>query len=156
MLTIELVPRTSWFTNLRSELSKESWDVLRRKSYQKASYHCEICGGQGDKWPVECHEIWNYNDEKKEQKLEGLTSLCPSCHEVKHIGYAEIRGRYQEALEHLAEVNEWTLEEAEKYIKEQVALWKERSKYDWTLDLSYLEKEGISVNRPNKTNQNSL
>jgi hypothetical protein len=26
---------------------------------------------------MECHEIWEYNDEDKIQKLIGLISLCP-------------------------------------------------------------------------------
>ena len=60
-LTIELVPKTSWFTNLRSLVSKEQWDKIRNKVYWKAGYKCEICGSKGPKWPVECHEIWHYD-----------------------------------------------------------------------------------------------
>ena len=65
-LTIELVPQSSWGNNLRSEanLSKGQWDKLRKESYRKANYKCEICGEKGPKWPVECHEIWHYDDEK--------------------------------------------------------------------------------------------
>jgi hypothetical protein len=40
---------------------------------------------QGYKHNVECHEIWEYNDEDKIQKLIGLISLCPICHLTKNI-----------------------------------------------------------------------
>jgi len=52
-LTIELVPKTCWYTNLRSELPKSKWDKLRKKSYQEADYKCQICGGKGNRHPVE-------------------------------------------------------------------------------------------------------
>lgn len=44
--------------------------------------------------------------------LRGLRLLCPDCHEAKHQGLAEVRGRGPRALEHLARVNGVPLEEA--------------------------------------------
>lgn len=139
MLTVELVPSTSWFENLRSELPKAEWDKLRKRAYKKAGYCCEICGGKGDKWPVEAHEIWEYDDENHIQKLKGIIALCPMCHKVKHIGFAIINGEYDIALEHLCKVNNWTEDEAEEYIKKQLDKWKERSRYEWKIDISWLE-----------------
>ena len=59
-LTIELVPRTSWYNNVRSNVSKERWDELRFDSYAKAKHHCEICGEtgkeQGYEHDVDCEE----------------------------------------------------------------------------------------------------
>ncbi|AKJ73572.1 hypothetical protein SP39_1 [Salmonella phage 39] len=93
-----MVPKTAWFTNLRSHLSKSNWDVVRKKCYAKANYKCEICGGKGTKHPVECHEIWDFGNGKI--TLKGLIALCPSCHEVKHIGWlvSVQRGNCTEAL----------------------------------------------------------
>jgi 5-methylcytosine-specific restriction endonuclease McrA len=88
-LTIELVPKTSWCKNLRNELTQEDWDVLRKEAYRRAGYECEICGGRGEKWPVECHERWEYDDAANVQSLSGLVALCPKCHRVKHIGRVE-------------------------------------------------------------------
>lgn len=88
-LTIELVPSTSWFSNLRSLLSSEEWDKIRRGCYKNANYKCEICSGVGPKHPVECHETWEYDEKQGIQKLIGLIALCPSCHEVKHVGLEE-------------------------------------------------------------------
>jgi 5-methylcytosine-specific restriction endonuclease McrA len=139
MLDIELVPSTVWYSNLRSELTKAQWDHLRKNCYRAAGYVCEICGGKGPKWPVECHEIWDFNDETRTQTLTGLIALCPSCHEVKHIGLAGKRGRGEIARDHLAQVNNWTTEKAEAFIEGSFLVWAERSEFQWTLDISWVE-----------------
>lgn len=136
-LTIELVPKTAWFKNLRSELSKEQWDRLRKDCYRQANYICECCGGKGDKWPVECHEVWKYDDKNKLQTLIRLISLCPSCHEVKHIGLASIKGRKEIATKHLSKINGWGLTQTENYINAAFSLWQQRSKYKWSMDISW-------------------
>lgn len=139
-LTIELVPSTSWFSNLRSLLSAEEWDKIRKGCYKHAEYKCEICGGIGPKHPVECHETWEYDEEKAVQKLIGLIALCPNCHEVKHIGLAGIRGRKAQATSHFCKVNECTEVEAQKYITEAFELWGKRSELEWQLDINLLEE----------------
>ena len=139
MLTIELVPKTAWNINVRSEVSDSEWNRIKKLTYRKANYICEVCGGKGKKWPVECHEIWNYDDETHIQTLKGLIALCPQCHQVKHIGLAQIKGKYEEAKRHLAKVNGYSNKESEKYIRKQFELWTSRSKYEWTLDCSWLE-----------------
>lgn len=138
-LEIELVPKTAWFNNLRSFLTKEEWDIVRKKCYKEANHRCEVCGGTGDKWPVECHEIWEYTKSHK-VKLKGLIALCPDCHEVKHIGLAQIRGRFYPALNHFMKVNNVSKQEAIKYVNCCFSLWNERNKVDWKLDVSYLKE----------------
>ena len=139
-LTIELVPQTCWYSNVRSEVSPERWDLLRQKTYQKAKYRCEVCGGKGDRHPVECHEIWHYDDLNRVQTLKGLIALCPACHECKHIGYATTQGREDIAAKHLAKVNRWSDREANLYIERCFEIWIERSRFEWTLDISYLDR----------------
>jgi len=138
-LTIELVPKAAWFKNVRSEVSKEQWDVLRKQCYRAAGYVCECCGGKGKQWPVECHEVWEYNDSKHHQRLVRLIALCPKCHEVKHIGLAGIRNRTDIALAHLASVNGWSKQRAASYLADACAKWKERSNHEWTLDISFIK-----------------
>lgn len=140
MLTIELVPSSVWYVNLRSELSKAEWDHVRKACYKKAGYECEICGGKGPKWPVECHEIWEFNDEEKTQTLKGVIALCPDCHKVKHIGLAGKRGEGVKAQEHLAKVNGWSVKDARKYIRLAFEVWEERSHHDWALDISWIQQ----------------
>lgn len=145
-LTIELVPQTCWFSNVRDHVSSATWDKLRRHTYRQAGYRCEICGGKGEKHPVECHEIWHYDDAAKQQTLVGLIALCPSCHQVKHIGLATIKGKRQEATQHLANVNHWSQEETEQYIDLAFQVWQERSLSEWTFDLSWLQENfGLDI-----------
>ena len=143
-LTIELVPRTAWYSNVRSNVTQQEWDVIRKKSYENASHKCEICGdvgtNQGVKHKVECHEIWEYNDESYIQKLTGLISLCPNSHKTKHVGLAQIKGEEGIVINQLMKVNEMTEEEAIEYIEQSFEVWGERSEYDWELDISYLEE----------------
>lgn len=87
-LTVELVPKTCWFSNVRENVPRSTWDKLRKATYAAANYHCEVCGEQGSRHPVECHEIWRYHSKRFVQKLFGLVALCPACHEVKHFGLA--------------------------------------------------------------------
>ena len=138
-LTIELVPKGQWGANLRSELPKAEWDRLRKATYAKAGHQCEICGGRGPKWPVECHERWRYDEETKTQHLEGLIALCPSCHEVKHMGRSMSVGKGAKAMEHLMKVNGWSNTDALHYVEAAFETWTRRSKEQWSEDLSWLE-----------------
>ena len=99
LLSIELIPSTCHFSNVRTTVKAKEWDKIRLMSYKSAGNKCEICGdtgkNQGYKHNVECHEIWEYDDKNHVQKLIGLISLCPTCHQVKHIeiGRASCRER---------------------------------------------------------------
>ena len=146
-LSIELVPSTSWFNNVRAILSKKQWDYIRFQVASKAYNLCEICGGVGPKHPVECHEIWSFDNKKLIQKLDGMIALCPDCHMVKHIGLAEVRGLKIRALHHLMSVNKMTIKKAEAYVEESFKVWAERSKKSWTLDISHLKEYGIDIDK---------
>jgi len=144
-LTIELVPRSCWFDNVRSAVSSSDWKRLRQQTARAAGWKCQICGGKGPRWPVECHEIWHYDDDRQCQTLTGLIALCPSCHEVKHMGFSGLRGKKDEAVAHLALVNGWSLLGAFDYVDEAFDVWRERSRHAWQLDISWLETQGIKL-----------
>ncbi|MFB6349966.1 hypothetical protein ACFBZI_11095 [Moraxella sp. ZJ142] len=146
-LQIELVPKTAWFQNLRSLFTKEQWNFVRRHSYKRANNRCEICAGRGPKWPVECHEEWNYNEQDKTVTLKKATAICPACHEVKHFGFANINGRSEEALSHLMLVNQLSRYDAEQMVQQAFDLWERRSKFLWTLDIER-QKAWINQNIP--------
>ena len=139
-LSVELVPKTAWYNNVRSSVPKDAWDKIRKKVYEKAGHVCEICGGVGSKYAVACHEIWEYDDENHIQKLDRMIALCPSCHNVKHLGRAKVIGQYQPAVSQLMKVNGWSREEVHKYEKEVFVKWSERSKHDWNLNLDALNE----------------
>lgn len=146
-LNIDLVPSSAWYNNVRAILTKEQWDFVRKQVSDQAWNKCEICDGVGPKHPVECHEIWEYNDKKKIQKLVGLIALCPDCHTVKHFGLAQITNKQEKALKHLMKVNKITKKAAEKYIADEFMKWAERSSKQWKLDISYLKNYGIDISK---------
>jgi hypothetical protein len=142
LLTIELVPGTSWYSNVRSNVSGSQWNKIRRKCYALADNKCEICGdvgtNHGTNYKVACHEIWEYNDETHEQTLKGFIALCPNCHSTKHPGLAEARGYMEIVIEQLMKVNKMTRQEADDYLKMSFNVWMERTEYEWTLNLDIL------------------
>jgi len=148
-LVVELVPKTCHYSNVRTTLTQKEWDKIRFESYEKANYVCEICSQtgleQGYKHKLECHEIWKYNDTKKIQKLVGLISLCPLCHQVKHIGRANAMGKQADVFKQLETVNGWDHKQVVEHVAEAFELYKERSKYQWTLDISLLKKPPYSL-----------
>ena len=154
-LTIELVPTTCHFSNVRTMVKPKEWDKIRFISYEESGHKCQICSdtgkNQGYKHNVECHEIWEYDDVNHIQKLVGLISLCPICHQVKHIGRAMMMGKQTECFIQLAKVNKWTKQQIDKHLIESFELHRERSQHEWDLDISILADEpyGIKIN-PNK------
>ena len=147
-LSIELVPRGAWFRNLRSLLPVEQWNSLRKATYRRVGYRCEICLGKGTRHPVECHEKWEYDDKHHIAKLIGLYGLCPACHECKHIGLAQVKGRLHQARKHLADVNGVSEDEAAMMIYDAFQVWERRSEHDWDVDISWASKAMCEQEQP--------
>lgn len=132
-LRIELVPSTTWYNNLRKEIPKERWDVLRREVYAKYGHKCGICSSSGR---MNCHELWAFDERRHVQTLTGFISLCDWCHHVKHIGLAGIlasRGEldYDKVVEHFMKVNACSRSAFERHKDEAFDLWDERSRHRW-------------------------
>jgi hypothetical protein len=149
-LTIELVPKTCWYSNVRTQLPEEQWNIIRKIAYKESNHKCKICTGsgldQGFKHPVECHEEWEYNDVDKVQTLVGLAAICPKCHQVKHIGRTMLMGRGVEAMLHLSQVNDWNDSETNNYVNESFGIFNERSEHDWKLNVTILhERYGVPM-----------
>lgn len=86
-LTVELVPKTSWYSNMRSIVPNYVWATIRKDVYAKYDYRCGICKSQG---VLHCHEIWRYDDANHIQYLDGFIALCELCHYCKHIGHTQV------------------------------------------------------------------
>ena len=137
-LTIELVPQTSWYANLRNAMPKAQWDRLRKQVYAKYNYRCGVCGASNTR--LNCHEIWDYDEHSHVQTLLGFIALCDLCHHVKHIGLAGIlaaRGQldYQKVVEHFLAVNKCDRTAFEAHRKWAFEQWVERSTHDWQVEL---------------------
>ncbi len=137
---VELVPKTSFYTNIRSQVTKDAWDWLRKETYKQAGYKCEGCGIKGR---MEAHEIWHYDDKIHIQKLHGLVCLCSLCHMCHHLGFASIKGKLPEVMEHLQKINKWNKAETNLYVEIVFEIWSARSRYNWDIDLSFLDQFGI-------------
>lgn len=137
-LNFELVPDSCWYSNLRSELGGEAWDIIRKKAYVRAEGKCMICGEPTKR--LEAHEQWEYDDKNCVQKLKNIVAVCRPCHEVIHIGRTQLMGREKEATAHFMKVNDCSYADYIKALGEANAKHRERSKKEWTLDVSELPK----------------
>jgi hypothetical protein len=150
-LFVDLVPRSCWFTNVRSCVTQQDWERLRRPIFRRAGYRCEACGATEDRetrrW-LEAHERWYYNDHTGVQSLRRLIALCSPCHLTTHFGYANVTGRTDQALAHLRTVTGMTDREAWAHIDAAQNLWIARSRRTWKLDLNVLTGAGITLARP--------
>lgn len=146
LLTIELVPETCWFSNVRNHVDQDMWKKIKSATFFNAGNKCEICNGTGNKHPVECHEIFVYDDKKNIQKLKKCIALCPKCHEVKHMGLAGINGREKIAINWLSQINGWSKKETRNYVENKFLEYNLRSIKQWKLDLSWLKENfGIEI-----------
>lgn len=140
-LVPEMLPVATWQTNLRTAVSSERWNALRKYCYQAAGHRCEICGERGNPH-IECHEVWSFDDTRHIQKLERLLATCPKCHKGHHLGQAKRLGLYEDVLQQLQLVNGWSWEQVREEIAKAEALWRRRTKHAWTVDLSWLSTGG--------------
>ena len=135
-LKIELVPASSWWNNLRKSLPRREWDKIRKKSYEDSGNRCAVCNWEGT---LNCHEIWDYDDEKNIQTLVGFTALCRRCHHIKHIGLAGILAQEGRLIEHFMEVNDCSKDDFIAHREEAFKIWEERSLRTWTVEFGQYE-----------------
>ena len=139
-LPLDLIPRSSGLSDIQHKVSRTQWNHVKNQTFEKAGHRCEICNGRGPTHPVECHEKWALSEDPHSQKLLGMVSLCPKCHEVKHITQAEENGRYEEVLYHLAWVNGWDTITATEYLMDAYNQQDYRSEFEWKIDISILPR----------------
>lgn len=158
-INIELIPYEAHGFNVRSRLRKDQWErickVIHRKT-AKSSLRCQQCGEsgltQGFSHPVECHEVWEFDENKKTQKLVGMVSICPLCHKAKHIGLADKMGYGEQVRKHMAKYNRWSREQVDNYVAHAKQLVKRRSGTNYNLDLTYLNKNEFNFLQTKFTN----
>lgn len=147
-LFVDLIPATSWFTNVRSCVAPRDWDRVRRMVTRRASHSCEACGASENRaeqrW-LEAHERWAYDAKRSIQTLRRLVCLCTDCHRTTHYGLAEVQGTAEQAFRHLMMVNSLSAAQAKSHIADAVDLWRARSLRAWTLDLEILTRAGIEL-----------
>jgi hypothetical protein len=136
-LEVELVPRTAWGKNLRTQLPRREWEKIRTNVCAYQGNKCGICEAEGR---LICHEIWEYDDRNHVQKLTGFMAVCHMCNNVIHLGHATVlaaRGKVDMSRveEHFMKVNDCDLQTFRKHALEAGLQCMERSKHQWRLDL---------------------
>lgn len=154
-LTVELVPRTTWWTNVRSKISRKDWEKCKDYSKAKTNGTCILCGGsgltQGRRYATEAHEVWAYDDTRKIQTLVDIIPICPRCHQVKHMGRSRAVSdprQWAELIQHFMDVNEMNEGNGDaitEYLMNAFDVWERRSQFEWELDVSFLEKLGVEL-----------
>ncbi|MBE5958729.1 MAG: hypothetical protein E7254_07710 [Lachnospiraceae bacterium] len=129
-LTFELVPKTSWFSNLHNGMLDNQWIKLSDALRNKSGGVCKICGRNVGIKGLDAHETWEYVDGL--QILKEINAICKKCHSVKHFGYyAIVLGKYDEVFEWFKIVNELDDEEAVKLKDDFLFEHKIRSMTNW-------------------------
>lgn len=106
ILPIALIPKSNWGKTLANKLSKEEWDIIRKKVYARAGHKCEIC--KDDQQQLHSHEVWEINDRKRTQTLIRFVCLCKTCHDCVHFGRSsQVYGkeRVEKLIEHIMKMN---------------------------------------------------
>jgi len=149
LIFIELVPSKAWGGSAARNLSQSEWKAVKYTTHERNKWKCTVCGGRGSGRWVDAHETWDYeiDYERNEgrQVLVHISSLCPDCHAVVHMGRSESVGKGEDALNRLAQLNGWTISQAQAYRDAQYAVWKERSKLNWITDTTMLRVFGLEV-----------
>jgi len=112
-LTIEPIPAGSRLASLAKLLPSGQWSRIRHEAYRKAGFRCQICGHEGQ---LHCHESWQYNEQSRQQWLQGFQALCSDCHAAKHLLFTHDSHLRARLVEHFMRVNHLTREQAQEYI----------------------------------------
>jgi len=142
-LFVDLIPKSSWFDNVRAAVDPADWDRLRHHVYRRARYRCEACRTKG--FRLEAHERFAYNAQAGVQRLVRLICLCHWCHTATHMGLAGLLGVQDQALAHLMTVTGMNPAEADEHVGEAFARWERRSQIPWRVDLSMLAAAGVGL-----------
>lgn len=152
-LFVDLVPKSCWFVNARTNIAGRDWERVRRMVLGRAGCRCEACGwapaAGAALTPLEAHERWSYGSRGRVQELRRLICLCEDCHKSTHLGRtwktSAVEGLAAEG--HLARVTGKSLAEVRDEYRRARDLCAWRSRSEWALDLGILTAAGIGLLR---------
>jgi hypothetical protein len=143
-LFIDMIPKTSYFKNVRSVFSESDWNLIRNHIYKRSNNRCECCGAKRNKY-LEAHERWIYDFETQTQKLIRIIALCRLCHQSTHYGHSKAFKDISKINKHLMKVRGINEEELKRHIKEAYETWEKRNKIQWNIDLSIISNSGFNL-----------
>jgi len=143
-LYIDMIPKTSYFKNVRSIFKESDWNIIRNYIYERAGYCCECCGIRRNRY-LEAHERWVYDYETGNQKLIRIIALCRLCHQATHYGHSKMRKDIDKIHRHIKKVKKIDDDKLNNHIKEAYDIWKDRNKIKWTIDTSIITDSGFEI-----------
>ena len=143
-LYIDMIPKTSYFKNVRSLFNEADWNLIRHHIYNRTNNKCECCGCKRSKY-LEAHERWIFDFETKTQKLIRIIALCRLCHQATHYGHSKVFKNIIKINEHLKKVRGFTDEDLKAHIKEAYEIWEKRNKINWIIDTSIITNSGFGL-----------
>lgn len=126
-------------------MGPKRWSSLSKQVRQSNRFTCQYCGAKEDrsiKFYTHLHEVWEYDEENRIQRLKGFECLCPTCHSVHHWGLSQVRGMDMNMLiRHACKINKCTEEQFNIHIAKSFQDWRRRSNgIEWKLDLGIYEE----------------
>ena len=82
LVTPKALPSSTHYYNLRKVLPRSKWDKLRKLTYERANFTCELCNSKPKR--LEAHEMWYFDFKNKIQYLQRMIALCYKCHSLQH------------------------------------------------------------------------
>ena len=129
-LEIDLLPKGAGNNDLSRTLQKKDWDKIRKICYERANGVCEIC--REKTLDLNAHEIWEFDVDKREQKLLNIVAICNKCHGVIHFKNSVRNGYGEKAKEHFISVNNCTENDFMKELLIAKSKYEERNSiYRW-------------------------
>ena len=146
-LNIELVPSSTWYDNVRSQVTATQWKKLRELVLAEHGNQCSVCGNAKR---LAAHEVWAYSESTATQTLTGMVALCPMCHHIKHIGLAQLlasQGKlnYASVVNHYCSINKCSRKDFEQHVDEAFRQWSARNEKTWKVDTGLLDAKYASA-----------
>ena len=143
-LYIDMIPKTTYFKNVRSLFTDCDWNLIRHHIYERVNNKCECCGKKRMKY-LDAHERWEFDEEKQIQKLVRIIALCKLCHSATHYGHSRRTKNIEKINSHIKKINNYNDDELKTHIDNSYKIWKERNKIKWKLDFSILINSGFKI-----------
>jgi hypothetical protein len=131
-----LVPKPLWgksAAQLFKGKGRAVWKRIRSDALQVALHACQVCSDAAPDTALNCHELWDYDDEHGTATLVGLRIQCRKCDCAVHMGRAEKQGVLDVAIAHLCIVNGIGEPEAMKLYRRARGVWSQRNKKQWRI-----------------------
>lgn len=151
-IQIEVIPTKCTGRNLHSHdlISQDRWmDISQRI---RARRKCQYCGNIFNPENLNAHEVWEFDAEKRIQRLKEIVCACRKCHNTIHYNFllSNQKLRDRDAFickAHYMEVNncgEWEFE-SELNTALQTYRILNQIEGNWSLDITYAIRAGFLV-----------